>query len=74
MVATAAVDELPLDWFYGEGVLLDFSKSKRAGEKISTAELLDQLKRIGVLLKNGNIALIGTGAAGHFPAIRPSPI
>jgi kynurenine formamidase len=62
----ATVDELPLDWFYGEGFLLDFSKSKRAGEKISTAELHDQLKRIGVPLKNGDIVLIRTGAADHF--------
>ena len=60
------VDELPLEWFYGDAVLLDFSATKRAGEKISLAEITSELERIGYRLKDQDIVLIRTGAAAHF--------
>ena len=60
------VDELPLEWFYGDGVLLDFSAAKRPGEAISAADLMGKLERIGYRLKNQDIVLIRTGAAEHF--------
>ncbi|MCH7566946.1 MAG: cyclase family protein [Nitrospirae bacterium] len=62
----ATVDEVSLDWFYGDGVLLDFSEQKRPGETISTEDLRGQFDRIGYRLKNQDIVLIRTGAAAHF--------
>jgi kynurenine formamidase len=60
------VDELPLDWFYSDGVLLDFTAAKRAGESISLADITGKLDRIGYRLKKQDIVLIRTGAADSF--------
>ena len=62
----ATVDEVPLDWFYGDGVLLDFSAQKCPGDTISTGDLNSQLDRIGYRLKSQDIVLIRTGAADQF--------
>jgi kynurenine formamidase len=59
------VDELPLDWFYGDAVLLDFS-AKHPGQTISLTDVTAQLDHIGYAVKNGDIVLIRTGAAKHF--------
>src|SRR5713226_2878904 len=56
-------DELPLEWFYGDAVLLDFSAVKRPGEGISLADVTTKLERIGYRLKTQDIVLIRTGAA-----------
>lgn len=60
------VDQLPLDWFYGDGVLLDFSQQKCSGETISAAEVRQALDRLDCRLKAGDIVLLRTGAADHF--------
>jgi kynurenine formamidase len=60
------IDELPLEWFYGDAALLDFSTTKRAGETISRAEVTKELERVGYRLKAQDIVLIRTGAAAHF--------
>jgi kynurenine formamidase len=62
----ATVDEVPLDWFYGDGVLLDFSEQKRPGDTITTGDLNNQLDRIDYGLKSQDIVLIRTGAADQF--------
>lgn len=59
------IDELPLDWFYGNGVLLDFTW-KRAGEEISKDDVINELKRIDYTLQPGDIVLIRTDADKHF--------
>jgi len=59
-------DELPLEWFYSDGVLLDFSATKRPGQTISVADVTGQLQQIGYRLKKQDILLIRTGAAEHF--------
>lgn len=59
-------DELPLEWFYSNGVLLDFSATKRPGETISVADLTGNLERIVYRLKSQDIVLIRTGAADRF--------
>lgn len=61
----ATVDALPLEWFYGDAVLLDFSQ-KRPGEGISAADLRGELERIGYQLEPADIVLIRTGAADRF--------
>ena len=58
--------ELPLDWFYGDAVLLDFSTTKRPQETITQHDLGAELDRIGYRLKGQDIVLIRTGAASHF--------
>lgn len=59
------VDELPLEWFYGAAVLLDFS-GKRPNESISLSDINAQLEQISYRLKSNDIALIRTGAAAQF--------
>lgn len=59
------VDELPLEWFYGDAVLLDFS-GKRPNESISLSDINAQLEQISYRLKSNDIVLIRTGAAAHF--------
>lgn len=61
-----AVDELPLEMFYGEAVLLDLKDQKRPGDTISRADLTARLDRIGCRLKKDDVVLIRTGAADHF--------
>lgn len=59
------IDELPLDWFYGNGVLLNFSW-KRAGEEITKKDIVKELERINYTLQAGDIVLIRTDADKHF--------
>ena len=61
-----AVDQLPLDMFYADAVLLDFSEQKRNGETISQADLTAVLEKIGYRLKRADIVLLRTGAGDHF--------
>lgn len=59
------IDQVPLEWCYGDGVLLDFS-GKKPNDPISALELMKELKRIDYRLKPGDIVLIRTGAEDHF--------
>jgi kynurenine formamidase len=59
------IDEVPLEWFFGPGVVFDM-RSKKPGEMIRIADLQAELKRIGYKLKPGDIALIHTGAATRW--------
>jgi kynurenine formamidase len=54
------IDELPLDWFYGPGVVLDMS-AKGEGEKIDVPDVEAELERIGHELGEGDIVLVRTG-------------
>ncbi|MBU3914457.1 cyclase family protein [bacterium] len=55
------IDEIPLDWCFNDGVVLDFS-SKADGERITAADVEAELKRIGYRLKPLDIVLIHVGA------------
>lgn len=59
------IHEVPLDWCFGPGVLLDFTK-KQAGEGISAADVEQELQRIGHALQPGDIVLTHTGVSQHF--------
>lgn len=61
-----AVDELPLELFYGDAVLLDFADRKRPAGTISRSDVTSQLDRIGYRLKKEDIVLIRTGASDSF--------
>ncbi len=55
------IDEVPLDWFIGNGVVLDF-RDKADGYRIMPEDLVICLDRYGYKLKPGDIPLICTGA------------
>jgi kynurenine formamidase len=55
------IDEIPLEWCYGPGVVLDF-REKGDGERITVQDLERVLERIGRALQEGDIVLIMTGA------------
>ncbi len=59
------IDEIPLEWCYGDGVVLDFHH-KKAGERISAAEVESALKKINYKLKPWDIVLIRTDAYKHW--------
>ena len=55
------IDELPLEWFYSDAVLLDFS-SKPPGYEITKTDIIAELDRIGYVLKPFDIVLVRTDA------------
>ena len=54
------IDQMPLEWFYGNGVVLDL-RHKRHGEAISVADLQAALARIDYTLQPFDIVLVQTG-------------
>ena len=59
------IDELPLEWFFSDGVVLDFSHKPR-GALIEPQELEHELQRIGYQLKPFDIVLIRTDADHYW--------
>jgi kynurenine formamidase len=55
------IDEIPLEWCFGEGVLLDF-RHKADGDRITVQDVEKELKRIDYKIKPLDIVLIHTGA------------
>ncbi len=55
------IDEIPLDWCFNDGVVLDFRK-KNDGERITIKDLESELARIDYKIKPLDIVLIQTGA------------
>jgi kynurenine formamidase len=54
------IDALPLDWFFGAGVVLDMT-AKEEGETIDVADVEAELARIGHELAERDIVLVHTG-------------
>jgi len=54
------IDELPLEWFYGNGVLLDL-RHKEKGGVISVEDIQAALQKIDYTLQERDIVLIQTG-------------
>nr|WP_302598284.1 cyclase family protein [uncultured Cellulosilyticum sp.] len=54
------IDEIPLEWCYGDGVVIDMTH-KKDGEVISKQDVKEELEKIGVQLSKGMIVLIHTG-------------
>jgi len=55
------IDQIPLEWCFSDGVLLDFS-AKADGERVNVADVEAELDRIGYELKPLDIVLVRTGA------------
>jgi kynurenine formamidase len=60
------IDRVPLDWLYGDGVLLDFARRDRGAGPIGVADVRGALERLGHTLAAGQIVLFRTGAADAF--------
>jgi kynurenine formamidase len=61
----ATIDELPLEWFYAPGVVLDMT-SKADAEKVEVAEIQDALARIGHTLAPLDIVLLRTDRDAYY--------
>ena len=59
------IDEIPLEWCYGYGVVLDFSHRK-AGDLITVEDIKAALTKIPYQLKPGDIVLIRTDVWKKF--------
>jgi kynurenine formamidase len=55
------IDEIPLEWCYNDGVVLDF-RYKNDGERITAKDVKNELERIDYQIKPFDIVLIQTGA------------
>jgi kynurenine formamidase len=54
------IDELPLDWFFRPGVVLDMT-AKGDGDEVTVGEIEAELARIGHELRKRDIVLVRTG-------------
>jgi len=59
------IDEMPLEWFYGDGVVLDM-RHKPNGSSITVSDLQKALERINYKIKPWDIVLIETGADKYW--------
>lgn len=55
------IDQMPLEWFFADGFVLDFRHEER-GALITEADCEDAVAKLGYRIKPGDIALIQTGA------------
>jgi len=62
---TKTIDEIPLEWCFSDGVVLDFSW-KKAGEGISAQEMQKELERIKYTLNPFDIVLIRTDTSRRY--------
>lgn len=61
----ATIDDIPLDWFYGPGVKLDFSNFED-GHIVTAQEVETELERIHHRLHSGDIVLVQTSAGKKY--------
>jgi kynurenine formamidase len=54
------IDELPLEWFFSDGVVLDMT-AKEDGQAVDVADVEAELERVGHGLKELDIVLVRTG-------------
>jgi kynurenine formamidase len=59
------IDQIPLEWCYGDGVVLDFHH-KTKGEGITSEDVKRELQRIGYKIKPFDIVLIRTDIYKHY--------
>jgi len=61
------IDQVPLEWCVGDGVVLDF-RHKPSGSAITVPDLQQALARIDYQLKAGDVVLLLTGADRYYLA------
>jgi kynurenine formamidase len=60
-----SIDEIPLEWCFSDGVVLDVTHRK-AGTIITVGDLKEALKKIDYSIKPFDIVLIRTDASKHY--------
>ena len=63
------IDEVPLEWCYGDGVVLDL-RHKKPGESITAEDVQEALEKINYTIKPLDIVLIMTGADKYVDDVR----
>jgi kynurenine formamidase len=61
----ATIDELPLEWFFSDGVVLDMTH-KADGDKVEAGDVEAALEAIGYTLKPLDIVLLKTGRDAFY--------
>jgi kynurenine formamidase len=59
------IDQMPLEWFYAPGVVLDFT-TRDDGESVEAADLEPALRAAGHELSPGDIVLIHSGRDAYY--------
>jgi kynurenine formamidase len=59
------IDEIPLEWCFGDGVVLDLTH-KKPGEIITVPDLEDAVRAIGYRIKPFDIVMVRTDATRRF--------
>lgn len=59
------IDEIPLEWCYGNGVLLNFSH-KKGGDLVTVDDVKEAVNKIGYRVEAFDIVLIRTDASKHY--------
>jgi len=59
------IDEIPLDWCYSDGVILDL-RHKSSGESITENDIKKAVNKIDYMIKPMDIVLIMTGSDRYF--------
>lgn len=77
-----SINELPLEWCYSDGVVLDFT-AKKPGEVISREDVEAAIKKINYNIKENDIVLLRTGSdklfggpeyLSQYPGVSPEAI
>lgn len=63
--ASKSINELPLEWCFSDGVVLDFA-DKKPGEVIEKKDIVEALEKINYQIKALDIVLLRTGADKFF--------
>jgi len=59
------IDEMPVEWFYGDGVVLDM-RHKPRGSGVTVDDLQDALAKIDYKIKPWDIVMVQTGADKYW--------
>lgn len=59
------VDQVPLEWCYGPGVVLDM-RHKEAGSEITIEDMEEALHQLGYALRPGDIVILHTGCYNYW--------
>ncbi|MBO0471223.1 cyclase family protein [Enterococcus sp. DIV0242_7C1] len=62
------IDEVPLEWCYGDGVVVDFTH-KPDGSAATIEDFEKEFERLNYTLKPGDIVLVNTGASKKWRSI-----
>jgi kynurenine formamidase len=62
---SATIDEVPLEWFFADGVVLDMTH-KTDGERVEAAEIEAALSSLAYALKPYDIVLVRTGRDAYY--------